>query len=204
MADDTKSGNRPWDDQVDQFVASIDRITKGEADISLRDLLLNPDKYLSGKDFGKTLATVKEIVGTYFGSLMDSMKDEKEKLRSELESMGAQYTRINEVISGKASGAKIPYVKPFIVDMDTDLKEEIVIEQYNETVDALIGKLVLSSTYVADLSGTYKGHTLGSWLFSAERPYVLTIKTPSSLFIVIENASDTITAMLESLVPVEA
>lgn len=201
MADETASSVRQWDDQVDQFITSIDAITTSEAGISLREMLTHPEKYLSDKDAAKKLDAVKAIVFTYFGNLTDSMKDEKEKLRSELESAGVQYISINNAIMDKAAGLKIPYIKPVLVDLNTDLKEEVVIEQYNDTIDALIGKFIAESTYVADLSGTYKGHTLGSWLFSTSKPLVLTIRPPEGLLIFVERANEAITSMLESLVP---
>ncbi len=189
----------PWDDQTDQFLLAIDQLTKEKNGTSIRDLLLNPYKYAGNKDIKKTVDSIKSAVSGYFGEMLESMDDEVKKVVQELESCDVQYRKIDDVVSSKSYSLKVPYLKPTAVQINPDLREEIVIDQYNEKTDALIGKLISNSTYVADVSGTYNGHTLGSWLFSSDKPYLLTIKPPVSTVLIVERSKDNILGLLDSV-----
>lgn len=189
----------PWDDQTGEFISAIDEITNEEASISLKELLLRPEQYANVKDISKKVRDVRDIVSNYFNGLLDNLKDEQDRLQLELESINVQYKKINDVVSAKSTTLKVPYIRPLYVDVNQDLREEIVIEQYNDSLDSLIGKLVSTSTYIADVSDTYKNQKLGSWLFSGGKPYVLTMRRPASMVVMIERSSDLINDRLDSV-----
>ncbi len=61
------------------------------------------------------------------------MADERQKLLHELEALNAQYIRMDHSIGEKAVSLKVPYIKPALVEINQDLREEITIEQYSRT-----------------------------------------------------------------------
>lgn len=191
----------PWDDQTDQFIDSIDQINYSEKhyDISLRDLLLNPNKYLPKPEINQKITDMQAAVNQYFDGLLAGLADEQKELDQELASTDMQYTKIDSVVSTKSASTRVPYIKPYYVSMNQDAREEILIEAYTEELDPMIGKLTNISNYVADLSGSYKEHKFGSWLFSGEKNYVITIRTPSSIIMDIERSSGIINDLLASI-----
>ncbi|MGC8628751.1 MAG: hypothetical protein ACP5T4_00880 [Candidatus Micrarchaeia archaeon] len=188
----------PWDTVTDQFISDIDKITIKEYDISFRDLLLNPQKY-ARPNFAATFKNIQNAVEAYFKDLLSGYADEQEKLNAELESLTSQYLQINTMISDKASLLKVPYIKPDAIDRNTAADEVITISKYDQNVDLLIGKLMSVSNFVADLSTNFGQSIFGSWLFSGQKNYVVSLAIPNSDVLTIEISKGTIDAMLANI-----
>jgi hypothetical protein len=103
------------------------------------------------------------------------------------------------VIKNKASFASIPFIRPGSIDRDVEKEEDIIILTYDNSVDSLITRLVGVVHYVADLSTQYKDYNLGSWLFSGNKNYTLTINPPSSILFNIEVSKNEINFKLDSV-----
>ncbi|MGA3020484.1 MAG: hypothetical protein ABSD68_00860 [Candidatus Micrarchaeales archaeon] len=190
----------PWDEQTDMFIADLDANISKKYSLTLRSLLMNPDRYLNKKGVIDTVNAMKKEIDSYFSDLLDGMEDEQQKLETEMEGASEQYTQIDSIISNKSSISRVPYVKPLFISRNANSEEVIVIERYSEDLDSLIGKLINGSSYVADISATYKKYQLGSWLFSGAKNYVLTLNPPISPVLAIENGKNTIDSILDDLV----
>ncbi|MEM3215752.1 MAG: hypothetical protein QXS17_02460 [Candidatus Micrarchaeaceae archaeon] len=191
--------NVPWSDETDQFVKDLDNSINKKYNVSFRDLLLNPSKYYVKKDFRSTFDNISKDVDAYFDRLLAQYNDEKAKLDTELESLTSQYHQIDAVIAGKTSLARIPYIKPVAITRREAEDEVILLDNYDSNVDTLVGKLVNSSNYVADISIAYKQNIFGSWLFSGQKNYVLSLQIPASDVLTIETGRDTITYLLQAI-----
>lgn len=189
----------PWDAQTDAFVSDLSAIISKKYSVNLRSILLNPADYAKKKGIADTLTKVRDEVNGYFTQLLDNLKDEQESLDAELTKKTEQYKKVDSVVSSKSSVLRIPYVRPLFIARNPTNEETIVVEQYDSGMDALIGKLVGASNYVADISATYKEHRLGSWLFSGTKTYVLTINPPVNPVLAIENGNALITTILDSI-----
>ena len=190
----------PWDAETEGIISDINQTISKKYNISLRGLLINPNRYAGKKDIAGTVKKIKADVGAYFKQLADEFKDEQAKLNTELEAADEQYKQIDSVISGKAAAARVPYVKPLYINRNLGNEETIVFESYTNSLDSLIGKLVNSSNYVADTSASYKDKRLGSWLFSGARNYTIAINPPVNPLLLVENSSKLINDMLDSII----
>lgn len=193
------SNEVPWDEETEQFIATLDPIVMDKTGIGLRDLLLNSDKYIIQKEMAGRVEEVKLAVSDFFKGLLFDLIEEKNRLEGEMESAGMQYKKIDDVIIEKSNAMKIPYIKPLLVNFDTDTREEIVIAGYDAKTDGLVGKLASTATYVADISEKYRDVMLGSWLFSGSKTYLLRLKAPESIVMTIEDSEDAINDMLSDI-----
>jgi transcription termination factor NusB len=189
----------PWDEQTDIFVDDLNETLSKKYNINVRSLLMSPDRYLGKKGIGDIAKGIKTDTESYFSQILDGMKDEQTALDTQMENATAQYKQIDSVIASKSAVSRVPYVKPLFVNRNPDNEETVVIEQYSDDLDALIGKLVGGSSYVADLSAEYKEHKLGSWLFSGAKNYVLTVNPPASPVLQIESSRETINGVLDDI-----
>lgn len=189
----------PWDDETDGFISDLDAAFSKKYNMSIRSLLLNPNRYLNKKGLSTTLEGIRSDAESYFATLLDGLKDEQAKLESELDSADAQYRQVDSVITNKSAAARVPYVKPLAISRNPDREEAIIIDKYEEGLEALVGKLVNASNYVADVSGVYKQYRLGSWVFSGAKNHVLTINPPASPVLVIDNSKSVINSMLDDI-----
>lgn len=195
----TQDQDLPWDDQTEQFVEELDELTKLNDDISIKDLLLNPEKYTGKKDLPMKVSSVQKTIDTYFSEMLEGMPEEQRRLEQELSNTDLFYNKIDGIIQAKTASSNVPYVEPYTVYINRDQREEIVVSQYTQDIDQLIGKFIASAEYVANLSGKYLQHRFGSWLFSCSKAYVLTINPPSSIVMDINNSKSLILDMLSSL-----
>lgn len=196
MAEDS---DYPWSDEADQFIGNIDEQISHTYGIELRQLLLSPDGFANTTDIMLKIDNIKAAVDDYFTGIRDSFKEEQMEFEKSLTSADAQYNKIEGVVSTKASLSRVPYIKTGTINVDATLREEIGIDGYDNDVDALIGKLVNISNYIADISTRYKKYYLGSWLFSGQRAYVLSINQPDSPMIMVERVNTEIDDMLDSV-----
>ncbi len=190
-----------WDEQTDAFISAIDNANKTEKsyDISLRDLLSNPNKYMSMERLESKVELIRKATVKYFAGMSSNFEAEKKELDSLLAQCDSSYSDIDDVITSKAAAARVPYFKPYFVYSNPDSREEILIEKYTEELEFLVGKLSNISNYVADLSGSYKDHKFGSWIFSGEKNYVLTVRAPESILMDMERSRALIESMLDSI-----
>lgn len=189
----------PWDDQTDQIITDIDDIYTAKGQISLRDMLLNPRKYLEKEDIQVQLQELKKNADSYFTTMLSGLAAEQKDLDHQFAGTDLLYVKIDGVIASKAASARVAYITPSSVYIDTDRREEIIIEEYNDQTEAFIGKLVNASDYVANLSGTYKEHKLGSWIFSGTRTKMLSLRIPESPVLGIERSRSIISDSLEEI-----
>ena len=189
----------PWDAQTDSFVSDLNPVISKKYGVNLRAMLLNPGAYAGKKDAQAAVDKLRGDVDRYFSQLLDGLKDEQERLGDVLEKATAQYKQVDSMISNKSSVLRIPYIRPLFVNRNPDNEETIVIEQYDSGLDPLIGKLVSVSSYVANVSATYKEYYIGSWLFSGSKNYILTMNPPISPVLAVENGSAIVNGILNSI-----
>jgi len=187
----------PWDEETDSLITSIDAESGGSP--TLRDLLLNPQKYMGRPGSSAILDKARTKVSSYFDALLESMQEDQQRFMQELESANSQYIRINQVIGDKALSMNVPFIKPSFVDVDKTVREDISVQQYSSQIEQLIGKLISASKYVADISTQYKNYSFGSWLFSADRVYVMTLEQPKSPVMYLENSRAVINETLDDI-----
>ncbi len=196
---DIKSeNNNDWDELTDSFITGIDDTVLKNSDTTLRDVLTNPSKYAKKPDANATLKKMQSAINTYFSEVNNTFSSENDKLNSELESISVIYSKMTSIINEKTESVKIPLITPYTIDIKENNSENIIVDSYNNALEMLIGKLISSSKYVAEVSTKYKDHTIGSWIFSGDKIRIITIKPPESVIIDIENAQSTLNNYLSS------
>jgi hypothetical protein len=195
MADDN-----PWDESLNQFMDELDKASSKKLNISIKDMLSDPDKYSKDAKFDANLAAMKQLVISYFGEMIDAIPEEKQRVSNELGRVDKEYQAIDSTVKDKASFVNVPYIEPTGLDFDVDKQEVITISGADNSIDGLISKLLGISNYVANVSTQYKNYMLGAWYFSGTtRGYQLVIDPPVSRVIIFENAKDSIVNLLDSL-----
>jgi transcription termination factor NusB len=189
----------PWDAQTDSFVSDLNSLISKKYGVDFRGMLTNPGAYANRKDAKASVDKLRADVDRYFSQLLDSMKDEQDRLTAALEKSTEQYKQVDSIISSKSSVLRVPYIRPLFVNRNPDNEETVVIEQYGSGLDSFIGKLASVSNYIANVSAAYKDYYIGSWLFSGARNYILTMNPPISPVLAVENGSAIINGILDSI-----
>jgi transcription termination factor NusB len=193
------ASNVPWDAQTDSFVSDLNSVLSKKYSVNFRAMLLNPGAYAGKKDAQAAVDKLRGDVDRYFSQLLDNLKDEQDKLALALEKTTAQYKQVDSMIANKSSALRVPYVRPLFINRNPDNEETIVIEQYDSDLDSFIGKLVSISSYVANISATYKQYYLGSWLFSGPKNYLVAMNPPASPVLAVENGSAIVNGILDRI-----
>ena len=194
----------PWDGRTDTFITMIDGLYAGSGKdaVGIRQIILNGGELLPKKETPELIAEIRKNASNFFEMMRTNLVTEEKELEQFLMDADLYYKKIDDVISSKAASAHVPYMKPYFVYLDAQSREEMVVEKYSEDMDPLIGKLVNASDYVADLSGSYKSHKFGSWLFSGKKSYAITLRVPENLALDMERSAtmidDILKAALES------
>jgi hypothetical protein len=189
----------PWDAQTDSFVSDLNSVLSKKYSVNFRAMLMNPGAYAGKKDAQAAVDKLRGDVDAYFSKLLDGLKEEQGKLSTALEKSTAQYKQVDLMIMSKSSALRVPYVKPLFINRNPDNEETIVLEQYDSDMDSFIGKLVSISSYVANISASYKQYYLGSWLFSGAKNYIVTMNPPLSPVLAVENGSAIVNGILDSV-----
>ncbi len=195
MADDEKK----WSDSTDMFIDRIDQQLGSKYGVSLRRLLTNPAVIGEEENKKDIIEGFKKDVSSFFEGLLTSLDSERKDFEAQLEKTTEEYNKISGLLKEKSAALKIPYVNPLLIERDETNDETIIISAYNDSIGELFDKILEKSNFIADLSTDYHEYKIGSWLFSGQKNYVLTINQPSSVVLSVENSRDEILALLDSI-----
>ena len=129
------------------------------------------------------------VIGTP-GRIIDLME------RGALRLHALRFAVLDEADTTKTSFSRIPYIEPYDIKLNSENQEEIVIDQYNNAVDALVTKLVNVSNYVGNISSSYDKYTMGSWIFSGQKVYMLSVYLPPSII----SEMDSLNSQIDDLI----
>ena len=96
MADDN-----PWDESLNQFMDELDDISTKKINISIKDMLSTPEKYSKDAKFDANIAAMKQLVISYFGDMVDSIPEEKQRISAELDRVNKEYQAIDSTVKDK-------------------------------------------------------------------------------------------------------
>jgi predicted RNA-binding protein with RPS1 domain len=194
MADET---TLPWDDQTELFVREIDTLTTKKYSLSIRDVMLDPDRFVKTEGIMAKLKGLRSESDNYFEDVMKDFQVEEENLEEDLKKADALYNQLSQVITSRASLGKVPVIKAADMDLSNSSQEIIYIDQLSAPIDSLVTKLVNSSIYIGDLSSSYRRYRLGNWLFSGQRSYVIATRMPDNPVVMVEGSQKLIDSLLD-------
>ncbi|MDE1827772.1 MAG: hypothetical protein KGH65_01275 [Candidatus Micrarchaeota archaeon] len=181
------------------FVKTIDKQIGEKYLLGLQDVITDPDVVAKKPNAKEILAGMKADTNAYFDSLLKNLEDESKRFNAELEGVSALYKQISEHIQAKAQSANVPVIKPVSVEREISKEETIVVSTDDTAIELLLARLIGASTYIADLSTSYKTYTIGSWLFSGSKNYNLSLNPPSSVILNIEASRDEINFRIDGI-----
>lgn len=187
-----------WSDYTDMLINGIDKQVGSKYKFSLRALLTDPTKYAAQQNVQMAIDNMKEDVDNYIDGRVKALADEQRSLDDAASKADSITGQLGRSISLQAKQNNVPMIKPVTVDRDTAREETIYIDAVDNGVASLVQKLVSSSMLVADLSVSYKNYTVGSWLFSGSKNYVLSVYMPDSTLLALEASRSEINNLLTS------
>jgi hypothetical protein len=186
-----------WSDYTDMLIKGIDKQIGSKYKFSLAALLTNPNRYAAQPNVQISIDNMREDVDKYIDDKAKAMADEQKNLDDAASKADSITGQLGRSISVQARQSNIPMIKPVTMDRDTDREETIYVDAIDNGVSALVQKLVSASILVADLSASYKNYSIGSWLFSGSKNYVLNVYMPDSALLALEASRLEINGLLQ-------
>lgn len=187
-----------WSDYTDFVLSSIEKKLGNKYKVPLKGLLSNPVKYAGTAAIQTTIRSLSQDVDSYIDSTIASMPEEKKAMTDQLLKIDATTKQLASTVSMQAKAHKIPMIKPVTIERDESKEEVIFVDSVNDPTLALIDRLCGSSTIVSDFSYTYDKATIGSWLFSGQKNYVLSVYVPDNDVMMLEASRSEIQDMLDA------
>lgn len=181
----------------ESLAREIDEKIGNKYGISLLEILTNPEVISTRENSKEVLDSLKNEVDDYFNSILENLGDEQKEFESQLKSITAETERVNKLLSEKAATSKTPFMTVNSIERDLDKEETLVVNRYEDSTDKLVDKLMGVSYYVADVSTAYKEYSMGSWLFSGNKNYVLSLTPPDSVILELESSREEISSRLD-------
>lgn len=175
-----------WSDYTDFVLSNMDKKISSKYKLSLRALLANPSKYAGTANIQTIVKNVSQEVDAYINSAIAAMPDEKKALDDQLLKTDAVTKQLAQSVSMQAKAHRVPLVKPVTVERDETQDEAVFVDAVDDSVIALIDKLAGSSMMISDFSYAYGKATVGSWLFSGQKNYVLSVYMPDNDVMMLE------------------
>ncbi len=187
-----------WSRPTEEMLAKLDSSILQKYKLSMRDIMSNPAEYSTKPGINDTITAMEQEVDKYFGEVMATHADEQKALDSEIKRIEEIYNKLDSLIETKSKELNVPYINPMGISRETTNEETVIIYEYDDEIAALVGKLIQSSVYIADISSEYNGHPIGYWFFSGPKGRAISISPPESSLIEIQNSHDEINAALNS------
>ena len=186
-----------WSDYTDAIITNMEGMVKSKYGIQLRDLLTDPSQ-VKQKDSADSIPKIKEDVDAYMDELADAMAPERKRVEDGMEKASAITAQLVQNISMQSKQYKVPVIKPVVLDRKDEDDIKIYIDNVDQGSLAVIEKLASWSTIIFDQSYKYKDYNIGSWLFSGDKVYSVTVYTPTSEYISLEYTREELDTLLDS------
>ncbi len=187
-----------WSDYTDFVLTNIDKKISTKYKVSLKKLLGNPSKFASQPNIQATIKSLGDEVNSYIDNAIGTMPDAKKALNDSVLKADAVTKQLAQSISMQAKQHKVPVVRPVSVNRDETRDETVSVDDAGPDVLALVEKLVDSSTMIADFSYQYDNSTIGSWLFSGGKNYILNVFVPDNDVAMLEASRTEIITLLDA------
>lgn len=187
-----------WSDDADVIIKGVDGGIKAKYKFSLTDFLTEPANFASTPNIQIAISNMKETVDSYAAGLLDGLEDEKRSLNDDAMRCDSITSQLSQEIRAEAKQNRIPILKPAAVMRDENRDEVIVIKEVSGDVLGLIGRLVGSSLMIADFTRQYNNYSIGEWLFSGSKNYVVRVGLDANPVINIESAMGEIDTLLDT------
>jgi hypothetical protein len=175
-----------WSDYTDMLITGIDKQLGSKYKFSLRAMLTDPVKYATQPNVQITIENLKEDVDKYLDERSTALATEQKELEDQAAKADSITGQLSRSITMNAKQSNVPVIKPVTLDRDTAKEKAIYIDNIDSNVNTLVEKLVSASILIADLGTVYKNYKFGSWLFSGNKDYVLSVYVPDSSFLMLE------------------
>jgi hypothetical protein len=96
--------------------------------------------------------------------------------------------QLSQNITSQARQNNTPVIRPVTMERDATREERLYIDAFDNSVISLVQRLVASSMLVADLGAAYKEYKIGSWLFSGNKNYLLSVYMPDNTLLSLETS----------------
>ncbi len=187
-----------WSDDADIIIKRLDKDIAAKYKISLSDLLSNPDKFASQPSIVNTIINMKEDVDNSIAAMLNGMESERKKLSDDASKCDAITSQLAQAISLEAKQSKIPLIKSDNVARDESKDEVIYVKDAQGDILHMVERLVDASLLVVDMTATYNGNSIGEWLFSGNKNYVVRVSLDQNPALIIENSAAEIDALLDA------
>ncbi len=193
MADD-------WSTQTDILISVMEPTIQSKFGISLRDLLNDPGKYAGTEGLDTKVSNIKEEIGNYVSSTIDSMPDDKRSFEDDAIKCDSMTKQLNQNISLQTKQNNVPLIKPDSMDRNVNDDQVVYINAVDNSVLSLVQKLAATSIFVADFSKSYRNYNIGEWFFSGQKNYVIRVNLQPSALITLDSARDELSGLLDEVV----
>jgi hypothetical protein len=180
-------------EDADRYITDIDSKIAGKHNVTLRELLANPQAYKDSAD----AKALKSEVDAYFSELIKAHEKDVAELDEGLKRATEMYNRVDKKVAEFSEIMGLVYITPVMVSREEEKDERIIIEPSSSYIDRLVESIAKDSVYVANLSVGYKDFILGEWLFSGKKNIVIEISKPSNAALPIQLGMAEITEMLD-------
>lgn len=187
-----------WSDYTDMLITGMDKRVGSKYKLSLRSLLADPTKYATQQNIQITMGNMREDVDKYIDERVKALADEQKDLDDAASKADSITRQLGQSITSQARQNNVPVIKPVTIDRDMAREERVYIDTVDNGVISLVQKLVLSSMLIADLSARYKDYNIGSWLFSGNKNYMLSVYMPNSTLLALETSRAELDNLLTS------
>ncbi|MEM3199526.1 MAG: hypothetical protein QXD11_02145 [Candidatus Micrarchaeaceae archaeon] len=187
-----------WSSYTEYLITAIDMKIGSKYGVSIRELLNNPAKFASNKGILDTINSIKDDVQEYVKSKIDSKEDEKEALETSLQKADDLTGQFRQAIKDQAEKVGVAIITPDSISRDESKDEIIFTNDASPASLAMVQKLVSMTLFIADLTTTYKNYSIGSWLFSGYKNYVVNVALPQNEVMLLDTSKNELIDLLDA------
>lgn len=187
-----------WSDYSDGIIKDLDNLIGAKYKITLRGLLTDPTKYASTPNIQMTIDNMKEEVEAFFDLRAKDLADEKKDFDDGKMRADAVTGQLSQNISMQAKQNNVPIIKPVMIDRDVDREERLYFDSFDNSVSALIGKLVSGAVLIADSTVDYGDYKVGEWVFGGVKDYVIQVYSPTNAYSILQDSRTELLGLLDS------
>ncbi len=187
-----------WSDYTDIMLTEVSSRLGQKYKVDLKKMLANPANYKGQANIWITFSNMKEDTNKILNDMTQEVKDQQQELIAAVTKADAITSQLSQNISMQAKQHNTPLIKPVQINRDGTGDETIFVDSVDPSILTFIDKMATNASYIADYSFMYKDRKIGSWLFSGEKSYMLTVYIPMNDAYLLDQSKEEINGLFDS------
>lgn len=166
----------------------LDKDVKKKFGVSVHAVIKDPSAFIGEDGFAVKLSKITDYIDSETARMIEQSKGAGRAFHESAAKTDDLTRKIGSYVSLHSFQNNIPFIKLANVELPVEGQSRFYLNKMDDLTSKFIERLIVSSSFIVDMTREYDGIKLGSWLFGGEKQYVVSVHAPKNSLLLLRSA----------------